>query len=65
MLPLEHKVREFPGCAVVRALCFHYESAGSIPGQGTKILQATWCDQKNKMEKKFFFWSQSQSLYMV
>ena len=55
MLPLEHKVREFPGCAVVRALCFHYESAVSILGQGTKILQATWCDQKNKMEKNFFF----------
>ena len=40
MLPLEHKVREFPDGAVVRALWFHCESPGSIPGQGTEILQA-------------------------
>ena len=33
--------REFPGGPVVRTLClFTVEGAGSIPGWGTKILQA-------------------------
>ena len=31
---------------------FTAEGPGSIPGQGTKILQATLCDQKKKRERK-------------
>ena len=37
---------------------FTAKGVGSIPGQGTKILQAAWCgqDKKNKIKnKKFFF----------
>ena len=33
------------------------EGLGSIPGQGTKIPQVTWCGQKRK--KKKFSWSWS------
>ena len=34
-------------------LCaFTAEGAGSIPGQGTKILQAVWCGKKKKEKKK-------------
>ena len=37
-------------------LCtFSAEGPGSIPSQGTKILQAVWCGQKTKKEKKIFF----------
>ena len=34
------KAREFPGGPVVRTLRFHCWGPGSIPGWGTKILQA-------------------------
>ena len=37
---------------MVRIQCFHCCGRGSIPGQGTEILQATWCDQKKKKKKK-------------
>ena len=40
--------REFPGGPVVKTLSFHCQGPSSIPGQGTKILQATWCGQKKK-----------------
>ena len=36
----EEKPQQFPGCSVVRIWCFHCGGPGSIPGQGTKILQA-------------------------
>ena len=39
-------MREFPGGLVVRTQCFHCKGPGSIPGQGTKILQAVWTGQK-------------------
>ena len=44
--PLKYKFKriivwEFPGGPVVRTQCFHYCGLGSIPGQGTKIPQAT------------------------
>ena len=39
--------REYPGCPVVRFPSFHCFGLGSIPGSGTKILQATQCGQKN------------------
>ena len=37
---------EFSGSPIVRTWCFHCCGLDAIPGQGTKILQATWCDQK-------------------
>ena len=37
---------EFPGSPVVSA--FAAEGMGSIPGQGTKILQAVWHSEKLK-----------------
>ena len=47
-LQITHVGWEFPGGPVVRAPCFHCEGPGSIPGQGTKILQAARCGQKKK-----------------
>ena len=41
-----------PSWPVVRIPGFHWRDPGSIPGQGTEILQAVWCDQKNKKIKK-------------
>ena len=38
--------RGFPGGPVVRIGTFTVRSPGSIPGQGTKILQATRCGQR-------------------
>ena len=35
---------EFPGEPVVSA--FSTWGLGAVPGQGTKILQVTWCGQK-------------------
>ena len=46
--------REFPGGPVVRTWHSHCQGPGSIPGQGTKILQAEWGGQKKK-KKKFTF----------
>ena len=37
--------KRVPGCLVVRMLDFHCHGPGSIPGQGTEILQAV----KDKM----------------
>ena len=39
-------LREFPSGLMFRILGFLCQGPGSIPGQGTKILQATWCGQK-------------------
>ena len=33
---------EFPGGPVVRTWSVHCHGPGSVPGRGTKILQATW-----------------------
>ena len=44
---------DFPGGPVVRTLRFHCRGTGSIPGQGAKILHATWLSQKlNKTNKQ-------------
>ena len=45
---------EFPGGPVVRTQRFHCRSPGSIPGQGTKTLQAVQRGQKqtNKQTKE-------------
>ena len=42
------KYRKFPGNPVVKTWHFHYHGQGSIPGQGTKIPQATQSGQKKK-----------------
>ena len=39
----------FPGGPVVKTPCFHCCGPGSIPGRGTKILQASRSSQKNKI----------------
>ena len=39
---------KFPDGPVVRTQRFHCRGPSSIPGRGTKILQATQCSQKNK-----------------
>ena len=43
---------EFPGGPVIRIQRFHCHGPGSIPGEGTKITQPTWCSQKKKKERK-------------
>ena len=42
--------QEFPGSPVVRIQCFHCWGPGSIPGQGTKILQAAQLGQKTNKQ---------------
>ena len=44
-------LREFPGGPVVKTWCFHCHGPGSIPSQGTKILQATHSVAKKKKER--------------
>ena len=39
-------LREFPGSPVVGTWSFHCPGPGSIPGQGTNILQAVQCGRK-------------------
>ena len=39
-------------CCILRNIC--RERAGSVPGLGTKILQATQRDQKRKKKKETF-----------
>ena len=41
-------LREFPGGPVVRIRHLHCGGLGSIPGQGTEILQAARCSQKER-----------------
>ena len=42
------KMGEFPGGPGVGTWCFHCGGPGSIPGEGTKILQATQCGKNGK-----------------
>ena len=42
---------EFPGGPVVIIRHVHCGVLGSLPGLGTKILQAMWFSQKNKWNK--------------
>ena len=44
--------RELPGGPVVRTWHSHCQGLGSIPGLGTKVLQAVWCSQKGREKKK-------------
>lgn len=42
---------KFLGSSVVRTPCSHCRVAASIPGGGTKILQATWSKQPRIFRK--------------
>ena len=44
--------REFPGGPVVGTHHFHCHGSGSIPGQGTKILQAMRHSKKTNKQTK-------------
>ena len=46
--------REFSSGPVVRTWSFHCEDLGSVPAQGTKILQASWFSQKQNKTKMVF-----------
>ena len=46
--------REFSGRPVVRTWSFHCDDLGSVPAQGTKILQAAWFSQKQNKTKMVF-----------
>ena len=48
---IKSQLREFPGGSVVRTPCSHWQGPDSIPGQGTKILQAAWCNQNKESIK--------------
>ena len=41
------KGRDFPGSSVVKTSPSKTGCVGSIPGQGTKILQALWSENQN------------------
>ena len=47
---------EFLAVPVVSTLHFHYWGAGSIPGQGTKILEKEWYSQKKKIK---YWWNKT------
>ena len=46
------KMEEFPGDPVARTQHFYCNDPGSIPGQRTKIPQATQCGKKKKKKSK-------------
>ena len=46
------QTKEFPGDPVIRTLHFHCQGPRFIPGQGTKILQATLHGQKKKKKRE-------------
>ena len=43
---------EFLGGPLVRTQHFHCQGLSSIPGQGTKIPQAEWCNQKEETKQR-------------
>ena len=49
-MPLESDFWDFSGGPMVKTLPSNADGAGSIPGQGTRILHALWL-QKNKKQK--------------
>ena len=54
---IKSQLREFPGGSVVRTPCSHCQGPGSIPGRGTKILQAAWCKLNKSIKSQ---WSQKE-----
>ena len=55
-IPLNGTVKndQFPGCPVVRTLCFHCQGSRFNPCSATKIPQASWHSQTNF--KKWLRW---------
>ena len=47
--------RDFPGGPVVKTLPSSSGSAGSIPGQGSKIPHASWPKNQNIKQKKYCY----------
>ena len=54
MFKFIRKGQDFPGGRVVRTLCFHCRGPGSVPGWGTKILEAAQPKKKEKKRPKCF-----------
>ena len=50
-LTKEADAREFPGGPVVRTQGFHGRGPASVPGRGTKILQAMQQSQKKRKKR--------------
>ena len=48
----DRRYGDFPGDPVVKTCCFQCNSAGFIPGEGTKIPHAMQCCQENLKKKK-------------
>ena len=48
LLTCKTRKQEFPGSPVVKIPHFHWKGLGSTPGEGTKILQASGCGQRNQ-----------------
>ena len=46
--------RDFPGGPVVKTPHFQCRGYALIPGWGTKVPHAAWCNQKNKNKLKNF-----------
>ena len=44
--------RDFPGGPVVKTLPSNAGGVGSVPGQGAKILQASWPKNQNIKQKQ-------------
>lgn len=64
MLRVKSYNKELPGGPVLRTWHFHSSGLGSIPGRGTKILQAvgygqTLKQKQNKKEKALHFKSKT------
>lgn len=45
-------MRDFPGCSMVKTLCFLCRGPGSSPGRGTKNPHAVLLRQKKKKKAK-------------
>ena len=50
-------MQRIPCGPVVRNQCFHCQGLGLIPSWGTRILQASWCGPKNKINKTWRKWT--------
>ena len=56
-LLFKKRLREFPNGIVVRIPGFQYCGLGSVPGWGTKILQAVWgTPPKKKKRDRLEMW---------
>ena len=47
MLPKKKTIRDSPGDPVVKTCCFQCNTAGFVPGEGTKIPHTMRCCQEN------------------